>query len=172
MADPVNWLASVSAKYGPTAAGLVIGTAAKYGLTLTEGKPLTWRGVVGDLLLLGMLGLIAIIIADWFDLAGNARVLAGALAAVSSDRLVRLVRDRFLKRIESDLGSAIKAAPEALAIVPPGTGAATSAQLIVHRGADPRTAGVETLAETLLAPPSPEMTGLAGQINAPDIPTT
>lgn len=102
MADPLSWGAALTAKYGPTVAGLIIGSAAKYGLTLTEGRPLTWRGLLADALLLGMLGLLAILIADTFNLAGNARVLTGALAAVSSDRLVRLARDRFVRRIESD----------------------------------------------------------------------
>ncbi|MDE0879958.1 MAG: hypothetical protein OSB00_15050, partial [Sphingomonas bacterium] len=104
MADPLGWLGAVAAKYGPTVAGLIIGTAAKYGLTMSEGRKLTIKGVIADMLLLGMLGLIAILIADWFALAGNARVLAGALAAVSSDRLVRLVRDRFLQRADQEIG--------------------------------------------------------------------
>lgn len=109
--------------YGPTSAGLAIGTAAKYGLTINEGRPLSWRGVLADLLLLGMLGLLAIAIADWLALTGNARVLAGALAAVSSDRLVRLARDRFMRRVEvetSALGDAARAAE--VTKVPAGNG--------------------------------------------------
>lgn len=105
MADPLTWTAAVTGKYGPTVAGIVIGTAARYGLTLNEGRPLTWRGILGDFLLLGMLGLIAIAIADYFELAGNARVLTGALAAVSSDRLVRLVRASFLARVQAAIAT-------------------------------------------------------------------
>lgn len=102
MAGPLGaWADAAAARYGAIGAGLLIGTAAKYGLTLSEGRPLSWRGVVADLLLLCMLGLLAITIADWLALRGDARVLTGALAAVSSDRLVRLARDRFMRRIES-----------------------------------------------------------------------
>ena len=122
MSDPVGWLGEAGAKYGPTGVGLLIGTAAKYGLTLSEGKQVTWGGLIADLLLLGMLGLIAILIADYFDLTGNARVLAGALAAVSSDRLVRLARDRFMRRVEDELETTAKASPATFASVPAGKG--------------------------------------------------
>lgn len=113
-----DWLVRNSA----ILAGLAIGTAAKYGLTLTEGRKLSWRGVLADMLLLGMLGLLAIIIADSCQLAGNARVLAGALSAVSSDRLIRLLRDRFLRKIETDIGTSVGASPSTAAIVPAGIG--------------------------------------------------
>lgn len=115
MADPVAWGQIALAKYGPTAAGLLIGTAAKYGLTLTEGRRLTWVGALSDVLLLGMLGFLAVVVSDAFALTGNARVLAGALAAVSSDRLVRLVRDRFLQRADRDLIKSLSLPPDAQA---------------------------------------------------------
>lgn len=122
MSGPVapfqDWLVRNSA----ILAGLAIGTAAKYGLTLTEGRKLSWRGVVADMLLLGMLGLLAIIIADACQLAGNARVLAGALSAVSSDRLIRLARDRFLRKIESDIGTSASASQSTAVMVPAGVG--------------------------------------------------
>ena len=149
MADPVGWGPALTARYGPTIAGLIIGTAAKYGLTLTEGRKLTWRGVIADMLLLGMLGLIAIAITDWFSLTGNARVLAGALAAVSSDRLVRLARDRFLRRIDGDLAPAIRST-EAMARVKAGHHPATTATVTVFKNKDPRTAGIEMLGDELM----------------------
>ena len=93
----MNAAQEAAARYGAVAIGLAIGTAARYGLALGDGKRLTWRGILADLLLLGILGLLAVIASDWAGLTGNAKVLAGALAAVSSDRLVRLVRDRFEK---------------------------------------------------------------------------
>ena len=167
MADPVGWGSALTTRYGPTMAGLIIGTAAKYGLTLTEGRKLTWRGVIADLLLLGMLGLIAIAITEWFALTGNARVLAGALAAVSSDRLVRLARDRFLRRLDGDgeLGSAIRSA-EAMAHVKAGHLPATTATVTVFKNADPRTAGLEMLADELMPKrPNANLNGLIGDID-------
>jgi hypothetical protein len=107
---------------GAILAGLAIGTAAKYGLTLTEGRKLSWRGLIADMLLLGMLGLLAVIIADACNLAGNARVLAGALSAVSSDRLIRLARDQFIKKIETDIGASANASKATAVMVPAGVG--------------------------------------------------
>ena len=110
MSEPINFFGLAGAKYGPTIAGMAIGTAAKYGLALSEGRRLTWRGVVADLLLLGMLGLLAIAISDaaariiGVSVGTDYRVLIGSLAAVSSDRLVRLARDHFLKRVDAELG--------------------------------------------------------------------
>ncbi|MGO1303186.1 MAG: hypothetical protein ACTMKV_00210 [Sphingomonas parapaucimobilis] len=110
-------IASVAgAKYGATIAGLAIGTAARYGLALSEGRTLTWRGVLADLLLLGMLGLLAIAISDGaaravgVTVGTDYRVLVGSLAAVCSDRLVRLVREHFMKRVSEELHTGEKPA--------------------------------------------------------------
>ncbi|KQO51417.1 hypothetical protein [Sphingomonas sp. Leaf257] len=109
MSEPINFFGLAGAKYGPTIAGMVIGTAAKYGLAVTEGRRLSWRSVFADLLLLGMLGLLAIAISDaaariiGVSVGTDYRVLIGSLAAVSSDRLVRLARDHFLKRVDAEL---------------------------------------------------------------------
>jgi len=81
MANPVGPLESWILRNGAIIAGLGIGTAAKYGLTLTEGCKLIWTRVMIDLLLLGMLGVIAINMAVWCNLTGNPRVLVGALSA-------------------------------------------------------------------------------------------
>ena len=166
MVDPLTWLSAMSAKYGPTLAGLMIGTAAKYGLTLTEGGKLTWKGALADILLLGMLGLLAIAIGDALGLTGNYKVLAGALAAVSSDRLVRLARDRFMKRAGVELDAALRAAPEAVAQLPGGTTPVTTAKLIVHRSADPRAAGVERIADAPLPANTEEFNALLDSIDA------
>ncbi|WP_267386546.1 hypothetical protein [Sphingomonas sp. GC_Shp_3] len=139
MADPVGALSDWIARNAPIMVGLGIGTAAKYGLTLSEGRKLNVRSLVADMLLLGMLGLLAVTIADWCNLTGNARVLVGALSAVSSDRLVRLARDRFMKKVESDLGATIKTAPSIAARVPAGIGEPDSVA-IMPGAADSKTA--------------------------------
>jgi hypothetical protein len=99
----VNDFHDAWARYGPTAIGLSIGTAAKYGLSINDGKPVTWRVIAADVLLLGLLGLIAVIVSGWLGLTGNAKVLAGAMTAVSSDRLVRLVRRKFEQRVATEI---------------------------------------------------------------------
>lgn len=112
-----------AARYGAIGAGLLIGTAAKYGLALREGNPLTWRGVVADILLLGMVGLIGLWFADWMHLDGDARVVVGSLAAVSSDRLIRLARSRFLEGAATSLEALAQAARAGdVAEVPAGSG--------------------------------------------------
>lgn len=100
----------IGAKYAPIASGLIIGTAAKYGLSLTDGQPITWRAIVADLLLQGALGLIAIAVSDVLGLSGNARVFVGALAALNSARLVAWARDTFFVRVQRNV-AAIPAAP-------------------------------------------------------------
>ncbi|MEJ8630581.1 hypothetical protein P0F65_13425 [Sphingomonas sp. I4] len=109
MAEPASIFGAAGAKYGATIIGLGIGTAARYGLALSEGRQLTWRGMLADLLLLGILGLLAIAISDGaarivgVTVGTDYRVLVGSLAAVCSDRLVRLVREHFMKRVSDEL---------------------------------------------------------------------
>ena len=111
------------ARYGAVASGLAIGTAAKYGLTLSEGKPLTWRGAVADALLLGMLGLVAVVVCDRMGLHGDVKAFASALAAVSSDRLIRLIRSRFEDVAQAKLDQLARVAIASdLAAVPAGEG--------------------------------------------------
>lgn len=135
-------------KYGLTGVGLIIGTAAKYGLTLQEGQRLTWRGLIADALQLGMVGLISVGIADWASLTGDARVFSGALAAVSSDRLIRLAREQFMQRM--GVAEMMRGAPDGTVVkVDPGP-SSTPATITVTRPRDPRAAGVEALAHELL----------------------
>lgn len=94
-------------RHGAIGAGLAVGSAAKYGVWLAEGQKLSWRGLLGDVLMLGMLGLLAIVTADTLQLSGDWRVLVGALAAVSGDRLIRLASRHFLSRFDA----ALRAAP-------------------------------------------------------------
>lgn len=111
------------ARYGAIVIGLTIGTAAKYGLLLSDGKRPTLGNLLIDALLLGMLGSLAIAVSDWLHLTGNAKVLCGALVAVSSDRLIRLVRDRFLKAADGQMSRLIPSGDrEAILSVPAGKG--------------------------------------------------
>lgn len=154
MADPLATLDDLIGRYGGTAAGLLIGTLGKYGLTLSEGRPLKWKGLLADLLLQGVLGLIAIAIGEVLGLTGNAQVFVGALAALNSDRLVRFARDRFMDKVEkSDLGVTVKAASSTAAIVPAGVGDASN--VLMQPGTDDTaSARAGTALRTVYRPPT------------------
>ncbi|UAK25695.1 hypothetical protein [Sphingomonas nostoxanthinifaciens] len=78
----MTWQANAAGRYGAIGAGLMIATAARYGLALGEGRRLSWRAMLGDALLLGLVGLFAVIISGKFDLYGDVRAFCSALAAV------------------------------------------------------------------------------------------
>ena len=172
MADPVTWADAIAVKYGPTVAGLLLGTAAKYGLTLSEGQRPTWTAIAADLLLLGMLGLLAIAISDaasrvvGLTVSSDVRVLIGSLAAVSSDRLVRLARDRFMKKVEAQLDTSMKASPATLVEIPAGPTAApaSTVKLTVFRSRDERAAPIERLSEGPLPKSAAEFDALIDKL--------
>lgn len=90
-----DWLA----RYGAIVLGIAIGTSAKHGLALSEGIIPSWRGIFADILLMGMVALLALFVTDRMGLVGTSATLCAALFAISSDRVIRLVRDRFEKKI-------------------------------------------------------------------------
>jgi len=91
-----DWLA----RYGAIALGIGIGTSAKYGLALSEGKIPSWRGVIADCLLMGMVALLALFVTDRMSLSGSSATLCASLFAISSDRVIRLIRDRFERKVQ------------------------------------------------------------------------
>lgn len=114
MADPLNTgdpLADIIHRYGPIATGLLLGTAARYGLTVSEGKPFSWRSLVADVLQMGFVGEIALLIADFWHLGGDYRVFAASLTAVGSDRIIRLARKSFLRWAEAQAHRFVPAPP-------------------------------------------------------------
>lgn len=102
------FLEAATAKYGTIIAGWAIGTAAKYGLTLGEGRKITPRMILIDLLLMGLVVLLARWIIERLGLnAGDAATIA-ALIGLSSERIIRLVRQWFLKRADDYLEQHVK----------------------------------------------------------------
>lgn len=86
-------------RYGPVLVGLAIGTAGRYGLDIRDGRKFTWTTVIADLMLLGLVALLALVTIDWMGLHGDTAVLCAALFAIASDRGVRIARDAFLARV-------------------------------------------------------------------------
>ena len=119
----MTWATDATQRYGAIAAGLLIGTAARYGLVLNEGRPITWRGVLADFLLLAIVGLLSTVVSDRIGLHGNERAFGAALAAISSDRLIKLIRARFEQVAEDKAGAMAKAASASdFAHMPAGEG--------------------------------------------------
>lgn len=101
---PVSpWIEGLAAKYGAVLLGVSIGTAAKYGLTLGEGRPITWREVASDLLLVPMICLIAAFGATRLGAEVTTISVMSAFLAVSSDRAIRMLRDRFMQRVSAEV---------------------------------------------------------------------
>lgn len=94
-------IGAAAAKYGATAAGLAVGTAARYGLAIKAGRRFGPKDVVADLLLQGVLALIAVFITEQLHLTGDYQALVAALVALNSERLVKLARDHFFGRVEA-----------------------------------------------------------------------
>ena len=104
----VSGIEALVAKYVTIVAGWLIGTAAKYGLTLSEGRKVTWKMVLIDLLLMGLVVLLSRWVIERLGLnAGDAATIA-ALIGLSSERIIRLVRQWFLKRADIYLEQHVK----------------------------------------------------------------
>jgi drug/metabolite transporter (DMT)-like permease len=94
---------AAAARYAAPVVGVLIGTAARYGEALKQNKPLSWRGFLGDVLLLGIVVVLAILFSDLIRAQGNYKVVVGALTAFSAERLIRLVQAKFEARAASAL---------------------------------------------------------------------
>jgi hypothetical protein len=96
------WLEGLAAKYGWILVGLTFGFAAKYALLIKRGVRVQARLVFADLLLLPMVALIAYWLASRAGFEGEASALFAAFCTVGADRLVKLLTDRFLQRVDSE----------------------------------------------------------------------
>lgn len=95
-------LETVLAKYGWILIGITFGFAAKYALLLKRGVQVKARLVFADLLLLPMVALIAYWLATRAGVEAEAAALFSAFSTVGADRLVKLLTDRFLARVDSE----------------------------------------------------------------------
>ena len=97
------WFEAFLAKYGAILFGLIVGTAARYGLILSEGRKITLRMLAADALLMGFLALAATEVVERLHLSGSAAGLSSAILALASDRVIRLMRDRFLRKVDAEI---------------------------------------------------------------------
>jgi hypothetical protein len=96
------YIEGLIAKYGAVVLGVGVGTAAKYKLTLGDGKKVTPGEVASDLLLVPMVILIAAYAGQKLGAEPHLQAVMAAFLAVSSDRLIRLLRDRFVQRVDRE----------------------------------------------------------------------
>lgn len=97
------WLDHFVDKYGAITLGIGVGTAAKWALVLAEGKRLTGRMLAIDFLIGPMVALVACNVASRFGADAQAAAMVGALFALTSDRVIRLVRVRFMQKVDAEL---------------------------------------------------------------------
>ncbi|MBO9377665.1 hypothetical protein GG804_12885 [Sphingomonas histidinilytica] len=97
------WIEGLLAKYGAVALGVSIGTAAKYGLTMGEGRKITRSEVISDLLIVPFLVLLAAWAGARFDADPMTMTTVAAFIAVSSDRVIRMLRERFIERLAAEM---------------------------------------------------------------------
>lgn len=102
------WGEALIAKYGAVIAGWLIGTAAKYGLMLGEGRRITLKVLLIDVLLMGMVVLLARWVIARLGLNPSDAATCAALIGLSSDRIIRMVRIWFLKRVDAELRDHVK----------------------------------------------------------------
>lgn len=103
------WIEAAVVKYGWIWVGVSFGFAAKYGLLMKKGRPITIRMVVADALLIGMVALIAFNIITRLGLEGEASALVTSLVAVGADRSIRLMTDRFWRQVDAALPDVVQA---------------------------------------------------------------
>lgn len=94
------WIEGMIAKYGAVVLGVGAGTAAKYKLSISDGRNLTWGEVASDLLLVPMVILIAAYVGAKLGAEPHLQAVLAAFLAVSSDRLIRLLRERFIQKVD------------------------------------------------------------------------
>lgn len=95
------WVEAAIAKYGWIAAGILFGFGAKYGLLMKRGKPITFRMIAADMLLVGMVSLIAFNLVARMGVEGEIAALIASLVAVGADRAVRIMTDRFWAQVDA-----------------------------------------------------------------------
>lgn len=96
------WIEGLLAKYGAVILGVSIGTAAKYGLTLGEGRRVTRSELLSDLLLVPFMVLLSAWIGSKLGADPMNMTIWAAFIAISSDRVIRLLRERFIQRIAEE----------------------------------------------------------------------
>jgi hypothetical protein len=102
------WFEEFVGKHGFLAFGITAGTVAKWALVLAEGRNLTWRMVLIDILLAPLVVLITLFLSIRFGIDPYSGALLAALLALASDRFVRLVRVRFLQKMDVELQAYIQ----------------------------------------------------------------
>lgn len=98
----IVWLDWLIEKYGWIWVGIAVGVAGKYALLLKKNVKLRTRLMLADLLLLPMVGLIAFVLVKRIGAEAEAAAMIASLCAVLADRLVKVLTERFLQRVDAE----------------------------------------------------------------------
>jgi hypothetical protein len=70
---------------------------------ISEGRKVTGRMIVADLLLMGLVVLLSRWLVEWLNLNPAGAATIAAMIGIQSEPLIRMVRIKFLKRVEQEL---------------------------------------------------------------------
>lgn len=91
------------AKYGAVVVGVGIGTAAKYRLNMGEGRVVTRKEVLADLLLVPFVIMLAAYVGTKLSADPHLMAIIASFMSLSADRLIRMLRERFLQRVDQEV---------------------------------------------------------------------
>lgn len=149
----MNWLSSQLDAYKPILIGLLIGTGAKYGMSMSEGRKVTFRDVVIDILQMAMLALAAKAAIEQVNLSEGAKLLLCAVFALSGQRVLNLAKTKFNKQlsgVEGAIDGTRGGAVVELGDMPEHSGQPQS--ITVIRANNAGAAGVEQMAREMQLP--------------------
>jgi hypothetical protein len=104
-----TWLAALASKYGAIAFGVLLGFLARYADLLDQGREITWRIIVIDLLIFGMITSIASAIAIYTHMNPDFRAAFGAGFGYSGIWVCRFAGRRFKANAAATIGRVLPA---------------------------------------------------------------
>lgn len=97
------WIEAACIKYLPILLGVGAGTAARYRLSMSRGRPLTWREVLSDLLIMPFIILLAGYASGKVGADPETAGMIGAFLGLTAIQATWMLRERFLQRFDAEL---------------------------------------------------------------------
>lgn len=97
------WFEAMCVKYLPILLGVGAGTAARYRLSMSRGRPLTWREVLSDLLIMPFIILLAGYASGKVGADPETAGMIGAFLGLTAIQATWMLRERFLQRFDAEL---------------------------------------------------------------------
>jgi hypothetical protein len=97
------WIEAAFIKYLPILLGVGAGTAARYRLSMSRGRPVTWREVLSDLLIMPFIILVAGYASGKVGADPETAGMIGAFLGLSAIQITWMLRERFIERFDAEL---------------------------------------------------------------------